>query len=84
MLADGAVTSTSYSGSCTTETDWAGHARGDICGWVGGLTAVWEDPGGYNYETTYDALYDSQNAGAPRCVTCFSPRPFAQLAARYT
>jgi YD repeat-containing protein len=58
--ADGAVARTSYTSYYTTAADQAGHARVTQTDALGRLGAVWEDPGGFNYETTYayDVLDD--------------------------
>jgi YD repeat-containing protein len=47
-------------GYYTTATDQAGNARVTQTDALGRVTAVWENPGGWNYETTYgyDALGD--------------------------
>ena len=58
--ADGAVARTSYSGYYTTAADQAGHGREMQTDGRGRLAAVWEDPSGANYKTTYqyDVLDD--------------------------
>jgi len=58
--ADGSVATTSYTGYFATITDPAKHARVTATNALGQLAAVWEDPGGYSYETTYgyDVLDD--------------------------
>jgi YD repeat-containing protein len=61
--ADGAATTTSYSGNQTTVTDAAGHQRSTYMDGVGRLTEVVEDPGSsphLHYVTTYayDVLDD--------------------------
>jgi RHS repeat-associated protein len=50
---DNSVTSTSYSGNCTTVTDEVGKARKSCSDGLGRLTQVFEDPAGLNYETDY-------------------------------
>jgi RHS repeat-associated protein len=50
---DGAVVSTSYSGSQVTVTDQAGKQRRSVSDSLGRLTSVVEDPAGLNYQTTY-------------------------------
>jgi YD repeat-containing protein len=51
---------TSYNGYYTTVTDEAGNSRVTQADGLGRMTAVWENPSGLNYETTYsyDALDD--------------------------
>lgn len=58
IQSDGSVAATTYSNNCSTATDEAGKARKTCTDALGRVTAVWEDPGGSNYETdyTYDAL----------------------------
>ncbi|MGB2671013.1 MAG: RHS repeat-associated core domain-containing protein [Candidatus Acidiferrum sp.] len=60
---DGSVTTTSYSGNCTTVTDPATKKRTACSDALGRLTQVTEDPGGLGYVTTYsyDALDDLTN-----------------------
>jgi YD repeat-containing protein len=55
---DGQVTTTTYSGTCSTTTDPAGKARKVCSDALGRLTQAFEDPAGLNYETdyTYDLL----------------------------
>jgi RHS repeat-associated protein len=58
---DGSITTTSYSGNCTTVTDPAGKSRESCSDGLGRLIQVVEDPGAsphLNYETdhTYDTL----------------------------
>jgi RHS repeat-associated protein len=57
---DSAVASTSYSGNTVTVTDQAGKSRKSVTDALGRLTAVYEDPSGLNYQTTYsyDVLDD--------------------------
>ena len=54
---DSAVMTTSYSGNSVTVTDQAGKARKSVVDGSGRLIAVYEDPTGLNYQTTY--LYDA-------------------------
>jgi RHS repeat-associated protein len=56
--ADGAVTSTSYSGNEVTTIDQTGRKRRSVSDALGRLTKVYEDPNGFNWLTsyTYDAL----------------------------
>jgi RHS repeat-associated protein len=55
---DGGVTSTSFSGNCSSTTDQAGKATTKCWNAIGQLISVQEDPSGLNYITnyTYDAL----------------------------
>ncbi|MGH9916685.1 MAG: hypothetical protein ACRD63_15525, partial [Pyrinomonadaceae bacterium] len=55
---DGAAVRTSYNGNTVTVTDQTGRSRRSVTDALGRLTAVYEDPFGVNYETsyTYDAL----------------------------
>jgi RHS repeat-associated protein len=50
---DGSISTTSYTGNCTTATDEAGKQRKGCSDALGRLTGVWEDPAGLNYETDY-------------------------------
>jgi RHS repeat-associated protein len=50
---DNAVGSTSYSGNTFMITDPAGKARKSVTDALGRLTAVYEDPNGVNYQTSY-------------------------------
>ena len=63
--ADNAVVTTSYSGNSVTVTDQAGKSRRSIRDAVGRLTAVYEDPAGLNYLTsyTYDSLGNLRTVG---------------------
>jgi len=54
---DNAVVGTSYSGNSVTVTDQAGKARKSVTDALGRLIEVYEDPAGFNYQTSY--LYDS-------------------------
>ena len=53
---DNAVVSTSYSGNSVTVTDQAGKKRESVTDALGRLTDVYEDPAGWNYQTSY--VYD--------------------------
>ena len=53
---DNAVVSTSYSGNSVTITDQAGKARKSATDALGRLLEVYEDPSGWNYQTSY--VYD--------------------------
>lgn len=55
---DNAVVTTSYLGNAITVTDQAGKARKSVADALGRSTAVYEDPNGLNYQTsyTYDGL----------------------------
>jgi RHS repeat-associated protein len=55
---DAATVTTSYSGNTVTVTDQAGKARKSVTDALGRLSEVYEDPAGFNYQTTYtyDAL----------------------------
>jgi RHS repeat-associated protein len=50
---DSAVVTTSYAGNTVTVTDQAGKARESISDSLGRLTAVYEDPSGAIYQTSY-------------------------------
>lgn len=50
---DDAVVSTTYSGNSVTVTDQAGKARKTVTDALGRLREVYEDPGGFNYQTAY-------------------------------
>ncbi len=52
--ADNAVVSTSYSGNTVTVTDQAGKVRRSVTDPLGRLVAIYEDPSGLNYLTSYD------------------------------
>ena len=54
---DNAVVGTSYSGNSVTVTDQAGKARKSVTDALGRLIEVYEDPAGFNHQTSY--LYDS-------------------------
>ena len=54
---DNAVVSTSYSGNTVTVTDQAAKQRKSVTDALGRLTAVYEDPSGLNYLTSYS--YDT-------------------------
>jgi YD repeat-containing protein len=56
---DGQITTTTYSGTCSTTTDPAGKARKVCSDALGRLTQAFEDPAGLNYETDY--TYDTLN-----------------------
>lgn len=57
---DSAVINTSYSGNATTVIDQGGKVRKSLTDALGRLTAVFEDPNGLNYQTSYgyDVLDD--------------------------
>jgi RHS repeat-associated protein len=57
-LQDGQITTTTYSGNCTTTTDPALKTRKACSDALGRLTQILEDPAALNYETDYqyDAL----------------------------
>jgi YD repeat-containing protein len=50
---DSAVVTTSYAGNSATVTDQAGKARKSVSDALGRLVTVYEDPGSWNYETSY-------------------------------
>lgn len=50
---DSAVVTTSYLGNAVTVTDQAGKTRKSVMDGLGRLTAVYEDPNGLNYQTSY-------------------------------
>src|SRR6185312_7198307 len=50
---DGAVAQTAYVGNAVTATDQTGKARKTVLDALGRTTAVYEDPTGLNYQTTY-------------------------------
>jgi RHS repeat-associated protein len=50
---DSAVVTTSYSSNTVTVTDQAGKTRKSVTDALGRLTAVYEDPAGLNYQTSY-------------------------------
>lgn len=50
---DGAQVTTAYSGNTVTVTDQAGKGRKSVTDALGRLTAVYEDPAGLNYQTSY-------------------------------
>lgn len=50
---DSAVATTSYASNTVTITDQAGKARKNVTDALGRLIAVYEDPAGLNYETSY-------------------------------
>lgn len=54
---DSAVASTTYLGNSVTVTDQAGKARKSVSDGLGRTTAVYEDPSGANYQTSY--AYDT-------------------------
>lgn len=54
---DSAVAFTSYLGNAVTVTDQAGKARKSVADALGRTTAVYEDPSGVNYQTSY--AYDT-------------------------
>jgi YD repeat-containing protein len=61
---DGSTSFTTYSGNFTTVQDEAGKKRKSETDGLGRLIAVWEDPGGLNYETdySYDVFSDMTQA----------------------
>jgi YD repeat-containing protein len=54
---DGATITTTYNGNTVTVTDQAGKARKSVTDALGRLIEVYEDPSGFNYQTSY--LYDA-------------------------
>src|SRR5258708_14561089 len=68
--------------SCTVVIDEAGRKRKSCNDGLGRLSAVWEDPGGLNFETDYqydtldNLLRVDQKGSAPSDSTMWRPRTF--------
>jgi hypothetical protein len=55
-----AIARSSYNGNTVTVTDQAGKARKSVTDALGRLASIYEDPSGWNYQTSYsyDVLDD--------------------------